>query len=331
MSPRARQELAEDEEIRQYLLQLDMLRQDCERTGNFLKAQECVNRMREVNLRYAKKLDLRSRQANVVSKHTATEEQKLELLTFTRMWEEKLREYDQKAELLVFDIKRSHTTEYKNQEAELRLQIMNKRPRFSKKVLDLRAALEKYILQRRYIEAEEAKQQLIRLEQDELALFDDQLAVQFERKASHLKQQYIVELRAAEQKISLGREELLHQRQLDFEKLLKKHSKTVMDIDLNTRLHIAKTKQYIKSQVKALVQDPLKTGLELGGVERTFREGQGRRATPIRATAFAEDSYSNTRASYGTAQRARTPPPRSVNYSHSGASSTRGSVSRQGW
>jgi hypothetical protein len=301
-SPRRHQELSEDEEIRVYLMQLDMLRQECERTGNFLKAQECVNRMREVNLRYAKKIDLRSKQSNVTTKHQVSEDHKFELLTFTRMWEEKIREYDQKGEMIVHDIKRAHMEDYRNQEAELRLQIMNQRPRFSKKVMEVRDLLEKYVLQRRYVEAEGLKQMLLKLEQDELVAFDDKLAIQFEKKSHTMKQQYVVELRAAEQKIALGREELLHQRQLDFERLLKRHSKVVKDIDMSTRLHVSKTKNYIQSQIKALVLDPLKTGMDLGGVERTFREGQGRRGTELRAHS----------PSMSTSRRATTPPASSV-------------------
>lgn len=298
-SPRRERDALEEEEIRQYLLQLDIFRQECERTGDFLKAQECVNRMREVNLRYAKKLDIRSQQANVVSKQKLTETHQLELLTFTRMWEEKLREYDQTAELLVHDIKKSHTVDYRNQESDLRLRLMNQRPRFSKKVLDLRAALERNVLQRRYIEAEDVKQKLIPLEEQELRLFDDQLAVQFEKKAQQLKQQFLVELRAAQQKIAIGREELLHQRQVDFDKLMKRHQKLLTEIEQQAKLHVSKTRNYIQSQVKALVLDPLKTGIDFGGVERTVQEGQGRSRTPLRATARS-----------AIASRAKTPPSR---------------------
>jgi hypothetical protein len=314
-SPRRRIELDEDEEIRVYLMQLDMLRQECERSGNFLKAQECVNRMREVNLRYAKKIDIRSKQANVTTKHRVSEEHKLELLTFTRMWEEKLREYDQKADLIVQDIKQSHMQDYRNQEAELRLQIMNQRPRFSKKVMDVRDTLEKYVLQRRYVEAEALKQTLIKLEQDELVSFDDKLAVQFEKKSHAFKQQYVVELRAAEQKITLGREELLHQRQLDFERLIKRHTKVIKDIEMASKLHVSKTRCYIQSQIKALVLDPLKTGMDLGGVERTFREGQGKRgwAPELRAQS----------PSVSSSRRARTPPASSVRRAGGGSTLSR--------
>lgn len=290
--------------MQDYLLQLDLLRQECERTGQFLKAQECVNRMREVNLRYAKKVELRSHNANVVSRRRATEDHKLELLTFTRMWEEKLREYDQKADLIVFDLKKSHAESYRQQEAELRLQIMNLRPRFSSKVMELRQLLEKFVGQRRYVEAEDAKNKLAVLEQQELAAFDDSLSQRFDRRAQQLKKSFVAELRAAEQKISVGREELLAQRESDFQRLMKAHDNTVREIDQQAKLHIAKTKHYIHGQVKALVLDPVKTTIDIGGVQMTVREGQGRASTPRRATT---GQRMNGSSGFG-AMRARTPP-----------------------
>ena len=264
---------AEDDEIRNYLLQLDALRQQCERQGDFLKAQECVNKMREVNLRNAKRVELRSYQLNAHEKKNIAEQHKLELLTFSKMWEEKLHEYDQRADLLVHDLKKHHTEEYKSQEGMLKLKLMNRRPRFSKNVMDLRAYLQKLIALRNYVEAEDVKRKLAQLEDAELNSFDDNLAVQFEKKAQSMKGQFVNELNAVLQKIETGREELLAQRRIDFERLVKRHANELRERDAETKLHVAKTKQYIHQQVKAFVRDPLKTGMDLRGVSRSSNLG----------------------------------------------------------
>jgi hypothetical protein len=276
---------AEDEEIRNYLLELDALRQQCERQGDFLKAQECVNKMREVNLRNAKRVELRSHQLNAVEKRQIAEQHKLELLTFSKMWEEKLHEYDQRASLLVHDMKKHHTEEYKSQEGMLKLQLMNKRPRFSKNIMDLRAFLQKLIALRNYIEAEDVKRKLAQLEEAELHMFDDNLAVQFEKKAQAMKGQFVNEINAVMQKIETGREELLAQRRIDFDRLVKRHANELRERDAETKLHVAKTRQYIHQQVKAFVKDPLKTGMDLRGISRSSNFGPA-----------------------GSARRARTPP-----------------------
>lgn len=280
-----------DEEIADYLAQLDLLRQDSERKGDFLKAQQCVNRMREVNLRYAKRIEQTAHQANKDARERLAEEHKLEIATFTRMWEDKLTEYDLNAEKVISEMKAKHIEDYARQEGILKVQIMNRRPRFSKTVMDLRDALERMIQQRQYLEAEELKQKLAAQERFELESFDDGLAGVFEKRTQTLKVQYVNEMRAVEQKIKMGREELLSQRKIDFERLLKRHANVIKELDQETKLHISKTRQYVLRQVKALVHDPVKTGVDLRGVERTVRDGQGKKL-----------GYGNAR------QRAVTPP-----------------------
>ena len=52
----------------------------------------------------------------------------------------------------------------------------------------------------------------------------------------------------------------------------KRHDNVFRELDSETKLHIAKTRQYIHRQVKAMVHDPVKTGMELRGVAATFRD-----------------------------------------------------------
>ena len=282
-----------EDEIADYLTQLDALRQHCERTGDFVKAQQCVNRMRDVNLRYAKKIETTAHQANLDAKERLAEEHRLEIATFSRMWEDKLLEYDSNADAVIAEMKQRHIADYEKQEGILKVQLMNRRPRFSKTVMELRDALERMIQQRQYLEAEDLKQKLSAQEQYELEAFDDSLATQFEKRTRSMKQQYLNETRAVDQKVKMGREELLTQRKVDFERLLKRHANVLKELDQETKLHVSKTRQYVLRQVKALVHDPVKTGIDLRGVSRTVRDGQGksfgygsaRAATPNRTSA----------------------------------------------
>ena len=266
-------EAAVANDVHDYLTQLDMLRQECERKGDFLKAHACVNRMREVNLRYAKRIESVSHQANVDTKVSIAREHQVEMTTFSRMWEEKISDYDNQARSVIADMRRRHEEDYLRQECALKVQLMNRRPRFSRQVVEMRDLLERHVRLRAYLEAEDVKQKLAALEQREIENFDDSLAVTFERKAQSLKLQYSAEMNAVQQKIDMGREELLTQRQLEFDKLMRRHNNVLSDVDQETRLHISKTRQYVHRQVKALVLDPVKTGLELRGVADTLRDG----------------------------------------------------------
>ena len=293
------------DEVHDYLLQLDALRVESERKGDFLRAHECINRMREVNLRFAKRLQVKSHQANSDAKVVLAEKHKAELLTFTRMWEDKLRDYDGQAARIVEEIKLKHTQDYRGQEGILKVQLMNKRPRFSRAVIELRSQMERCVQQRNYLEAEELKKKLVVLEQHEVESFDDSLAVTFEKRTRTLKTQYVNELKAVEQKIAVGREELLTARKIEFEKLVRRHANVFRELDQDTKNHISRTRTYIKRQVKAMVQDPVKTGMELRGVAATLRSG-GTAARKFLGGTAAAPGVRPSHAS-PSAQRARTP------------------------
>lgn len=265
-----------DEQVHDYLLQLDDLRQQCERAGDFVRAQQCVNRMRDVNLRHAKRIESMSRQANTNAKTRLADEHRMELITFSRMWEDKLADYDDHARMVLDEVKMKHADDYRQQEGILKVQLMNRRPRFSKSIIDLRSAMERAVQQRKYLEAEEIKKKLVVMEQYEIDTFDSALAQTFTKKTQTLKQQYVNEMSAVEQKVKMGRDELLAQRKIDFEKLLRRHANAIQELDQQTKVHVAKTRQYVHRQIKALVQDPVKTGLELRGVAKEVREKRAR-------------------------------------------------------
>jgi arsenate reductase-like glutaredoxin family protein len=255
-----------NQQVHDYLLQLDQLRQDSERIGDFIKAQECINRMRDCNLRYAKRIEEESRKTNSETRGELAERHRLELLNFSRMWEDKLNEFERQAEAVLGEVMERHRMDYADQEGILKVQLMNKRPRFSRDVIQLRALMERCVTQRKYLEAEDLRKKLIALEQREIDEFDDNLAHTFEKRTRAMKQQYTNERKAVEQKIKLGREELLSQRKIDFERLLRRHENAFRELDQETKLSIAKTHKYVERQVKALVRDPIKTGMDLRGV-----------------------------------------------------------------
>ena len=277
----------EDSEIEEYLHQLDALRRECEQIGNFLGAQECLNRMREVNLRQAKRLEALSRLANADARNAMSEDHTYELLTFNRMWDEKFAEFEGKAGEVISNLKASHMNDYANQEGQLRMQLMNKRPRFSKTVVELRAYLDKMVQQRKYLAAEEAKRKLAQLEKDELADFDKHLTSTFDHKCQGLKRQYINELRVVEKKIKSGRDELESQKKADLQRLLKRHQNAIKELDNDTQLHVAKTKKYLERQVTAIATDPVKMGADFRGIGAAIKSkaaaGLARGATTPRA------------------------------------------------
>lgn len=258
-SPGQSQWEAEQERSENYLYELDQQRQQYVREGQFYKAQECLTKMRDFNLKQGKKVERAARAFNAQEKQDVTEKQRLELLTFTKLWEEKLEEYERQAREIIVHVKNRQNSEYKEQEDIIKIQLMNKRPRFCKEVLQLRAELERMVRQKKYLEAEDIKRRLKPLEQEEVKRFDEQLSVTFAKKTQLLKQQYRNEINALKQRIKLGREELLGQRKADFERLLQRHANVTKELDQRTRLHVARTRDFVQRQMQALINAPTKT------------------------------------------------------------------------
>ena len=297
MSSTTRNEQQVADEVQAYLEQVDTLRLECERRGDFKRAQECVDRMRDVNIRYARRVEQLSKKSNKHEKDQIKEEQKAELMGFERMWEDKLSEYDAQARRVLDDLFARHNMDYASQEGLLKIHLMNRRPRFSRKVHDLRDALEKAIAQRKYLEADALKKKLSVLEQQEVAEFDNVIADEFDRRTKSMKNQYVNEVNAVQQRIAAGRSELENQKRLEKEKILRRHSNIITEMDSEAKLHASKTKKYIERQVQALILDPVKTSVEL----RTIHEKT--------AEAKNKPSSAASRVLGGSGSgRARTPP-----------------------
>eukprot|EP01064_Diplonema_japonicum_P005247 TRINITY_DN1353_c0_g1_i1.p1 TRINITY_DN1353_c0_g1~~TRINITY_DN1353_c0_g1_i1.p1 ORF type:complete len:286 (+),score=91.08 TRINITY_DN1353_c0_g1_i1:60-860(+) len=252
----------EQVKIQEQLMELDNQRQQCEREGRFRDAQECLNRMRDINLRQGKKVEKMARSVNAQDKQDITERQRLEMLTFTKMWEEKLEEYERQAKEIITHVKNRQNSEYKEQEDIIKIQLMNKRPRFSKQVLQMREELERMVRQKEYLNAENIKRNLLPVEEEEVKRFDEQLSNTFAKKTELLKKQYRNEINALKQRIKLGREELLAHRKQDFERLLQRHANVSKELDQKTRLHISRTREYVQKQMQAMINAPTKTVID---------------------------------------------------------------------
>eukprot|EP01006_Ploeotia_vitrea_P058305 TRINITY_DN69156_c0_g1_i1.p1 TRINITY_DN69156_c0_g1~~TRINITY_DN69156_c0_g1_i1.p1 ORF type:complete len:315 (-),score=51.88 TRINITY_DN69156_c0_g1_i1:115-1059(-) len=250
------------------LQNLERRRQQCEMEGRFYEAQECVDQMREFSVKQGKRLAKASREANAQEKQYIQEKQRLELLTFTKLWEEKLDEYEQQAKEIVKFVKARQAKDRQEQEEGVRQQLMSKRPRFSKQVLHLRELLERLVSQRKYIEAEEIRKKLKPLELEEVKKFDESLGSTFNKKAKALQTKDRNELNALNQRIQSGRDELKAQRRADFERLLQHHQNVLNELAQRTRVHISKTQEYISKHISVLQQVPNKTTVDYARTPR---------------------------------------------------------------
>ncbi|PWV13995.1 hypothetical protein C3747_40g141 [Trypanosoma cruzi] len=263
----------EDDEIRNYLIQLDALRHECEQRGQFRKAQKCLDRMREVNLRYAKKIEMEASKVNVGWRKQMLEEQRLELLTFHDMWENKLKEYDEKAGQLTQEMNRQHAMELQLQEEVIRVELMKRRPRPSKTLVELRDNLRTYVQRRMYMDADRAKKAIHHRESEELREFEADIEKKFQDRLQVASERLRLGRAAVEQRLVVNREELLAQRRDEFSKLVKKHHAALHAQEQANALVVSRARDCIRRQAKAYIKDTFKTGLELVHLTETAMVG----------------------------------------------------------
>ncbi|KAH9582224.1 hypothetical protein LSM04_007887 [Trypanosoma melophagium] len=276
MEPENMRRRQEDEEVRSHLVQLDLLRQECERTGKYRKAQECVDRIREINLRYAKKIEIEARKVNVGWKKQMMEEQELEILTFHSMWENKMKEYDEDAELLLRGLHRQQTMEMQSEEDAIRLELMEKRPRPSKTLVELQDKLKAFVQQKMYMDADQVRKEINRRKLEEQEEFEKQLEKKLRERLHAVGEKFRLERMSVEQRLTVNREELLSQRRRDFDTLTKKHKAAISSQEQSISLIITKAQDCIRRQVKAYIKDPVKTGLDLVHLSQVAFGGSGR-------------------------------------------------------
>ena len=64
--------------------------------------------MREVNIRFARRVETMSLKTNVGEKQRLAEVNRAEVLTFSRMWDDKMLEYDAQAQRIMEDLLDRH-------------------------------------------------------------------------------------------------------------------------------------------------------------------------------------------------------------------------------
>ncbi|KEG09198.1 hypothetical protein DQ04_05631030 [Trypanosoma grayi] len=197
------------------------------------------------------------------------EEQQLELLTFHEMWEDKMKDYDEKADDLLYQLNRQHMMDMQSQEDIIRLGLMEKRLRPSKTLVDLRDELKNFVQQRMYADAEHVQKKIVQREAEELHEFEVEQERKLQERLLAVAERLRVERGAVEQRLAMNREELLAERRQDFDALVKRHSAALRGQEQATALIISRAQDCIHRQVKAYIKDPVKTGLELVHLSET--------------------------------------------------------------
>lgn len=226
--------------------------------GRFIDAQICHDLLNQVanncsdRAQRAVQDKIRTLQP-VQAKH---EENRAELVQFTKLWEKEMAAYDAKGEAVVAALCEKHQRELHEASQLLESQLAATRPHFSRRVIDLRAELGKLVALKRFREADSINKDLVALERAEGAAFEQSLAKRYRKAIKVSVGAHQRELESLKGRIQGGRDELLRQRRADYQTLLQRHAIRASDVDHKVRAQLQQEHKHLERQAVLMARRP---------------------------------------------------------------------------
>eukprot|EP00667_Euglena_gracilis_P012115 EG_transcript_12399 len=243
------------------LQRMEEHRLQAEKEGRWVEAQEWNDRMRDFNLRHARRVEQAARLATMTERHELLAKQQAEVQALVYTWNEKMAEFEAQAKDLVEFGRKKHLEVENVKVQEMRKQVFSKKVIPSKMAISLRLHIDQLLKQRKYLEAEQLRAELLAIDQDDERRFLEELSQQAAKKERIIRSAKDLEMNALLQRIRSGREELKLQRKLDLERLLQAHQNALNQFDQRCRLHHSRRNVWISRQAQAMQGSPSKSAM----------------------------------------------------------------------
>eukprot|EP00759_Apiculatamorpha_spiralis_P039352 PhF_6_TR38155/c0_g1_i1/m.57000 len=241
------------------LEELDRARSRAAAEGRFADAQAALEAIRQATESKGLELEEAVGAYRDTKYDTILETQRVQLLEFTVSWERVMKEYEQKSMAAIGALRDTHASFLHDQEALLRSEL-NARPiHYSRRVLNMRDALQRLSTSLHYKEAEEVQKMLLPMEREELRRFDEKLSVEFAAMSKRWRERCRKEMSTLKQKIDNGRGQLLEQRRRDYDAMILKHFNMAKEQEQKTKTKLARAKESLRRQMRSFHSDPRRT------------------------------------------------------------------------
>ena len=216
--------------VQDFLSILQEHKKNCEREGRYVEADVAKKRLEALRQREEKRQQdaLRSRQ---VAQRLAVEELHIhEFQQFNSMWDRKMKDFEDRAGELLELMRQRHVIDIEDFRQK-HVQCPNRKPKFSKEMLELRKVELTLARQTEYAEAQIVKVKADALEAAEL----ERMAIEREQQISNAEVKFLhtqeQELNALRQRIQGGAEVQRKARQQDLERLLQRYNNVKAELE----------------------------------------------------------------------------------------------------
>lgn len=234
----------EDSAVADFLQILEEHRKNCERQGKYVEAEIAKNRLEELRLHEENRRKEAMRSRQIAERLGVEEAHMLEFQQFNIVWDKKMAEYERHSEELKEAMKERHVAELGQFQQKL-LSALQKQPKYSKELLNLRKIQDHLARQKDYAEAHKIKNKADQLEAWEVEKWKNSRQQEMYAKEAKFKHKQQMEWQALMKRIQSGREEQKKQRQLDLERLLQRYQNVKAELEAQQNLERIRADKYL--------------------------------------------------------------------------------------
>lgn len=249
MNITVREKLCNDiKEVGNYIAAVDAAREECVRAGQFRGAQACVDRIREVCMRFVFVFQKEARAAHVAERRRLEKSYELEYQQAETTWKQRLRHYDKEAARRLAQLERQQLTDLKAEDA-WSCRSLTAGTTLSPEMTELHAILESMVHSQRYEAASRVQREIATLRKREqrhrLHHVRCTRSEHLNKAAERLKAQRAEE----EDSLRRGRCTLLEERDAQLRDRRERHERAMLSIDADAGRVQAAAIHYVNQEL----------------------------------------------------------------------------------
>jgi len=262
-----------DYKVIDFMRILEEYRIQCEQKGNYQEAGQAQAKFEELRVKESQ------RQKNALLAEQEKElqmiesAQKKQFIDFSQSWDNYMNDYEAVAFLSIEKLREKHLNEIAVLKDTVRREIVSNYVH-PQEVLELRRKEHLYVSKKNYEQAEEIRRQIVILEEYEKVDMEAQIEEAFERREGALKIKQHKALTVLMNRIQRDRNEQLHHRQQDSQRLLQRNKNILKGLLNKQTAETKKTLEYLSNILSntKIFQSPPKRVVKSEGKVRGRRE-----------------------------------------------------------
>lgn len=212
-----------DPKVVEFIAILEEYRGKCEQDGNYLEAERADGQLKTLRKQEKKRQSKGLKARQIAERQDVQIAHNLQFTDFNQSWDRYMEEYDGMAQSYIRQMTEEHAVNLKAFQEQVHQDILDRPPKFSKELIEMRRRQHMLARTKNYGEAQKVKSIADDMEDKERLRMNDDYKSIFERREHKFRLQQQTELQALLKRIDGRRKEHVKQRNLDSKRLLQRN------------------------------------------------------------------------------------------------------------